>query len=409
MNLLAFAVHYKRLAFFGFSFTFFSSFGQTFLISLFVPGILVSFGISNAYFGTLYSMATLASAFSLAWIGSKIDQLALKKYALFVCGGLVLSSLFLAVSQWVWMLFIGLYGIRLFGQGLSTHTAHTAMGRYFITMRGKALSIANLGFTLGEAALPITVTALIAAFGWRAGYMGISLFVLLVLPAIILLTLGKDPGRYGEIQPRQNDRDKGKKPGSDWRRSRVLKDYRLYLLLPAAVVSPFLLTGLFLYQTQLAEFKGWDIEILASAFIAFAAAKSSFSLISGPLVDRFTACRVFPFVLIPFMLGLIILSTFTHYLTVFVYMFMAGVSEGFGFNVKTAIYAELYGTANLGAIRSMMSMFMVLSTAVSPILFGYLLDIGISFGTIIHGAVVLIVAAIILAIFIFREAESRLS
>lgn len=388
--------------------TFFSSFGQTFFISLFVPGFLETFGISNAYFGTVYSLATLASAIVLAWVGSVIDRIPLQKYALMVAAGLVLSALFLAASQWVWMLLVGLFGIRLFGQGLSSHTAHTAMGRYFITMRGKALSIANMGYAFGEAVLPITAAAVIAALGWRAGWTTVAILILLTLPVLIITMLGKDPSRYGEVSL-WPEKEKGGEPGSKWRRSKVLRDYRFYLFLPGIAISPFLLTGLFLYQTQLAAFKDWNIEILASAFIAFAAAKSSFSLISGPLVDRFSACRIFPFFLLPIFAGLLVLAISSHYLAPFVYLFLAGMSEGFGSNVKTSIYAELYGTANLGAIRSMMSMFMVLSTAVSPILFGYLLDAGITFGGIIYGSMGALIVIIFLASFIYREARNIIS
>ena len=409
MNIIQFAWLYRRLVIFGLSLTFFSSFGQTFLISLFVPGFLDSFGISNAYFGTIYSAATLGSAFTLAWIGGKIDQIPLKKYALFVSSGLVLSALIIGLSQWVWMLLLGLFGIRLFGQGLSTHTAQTAMARYFITMRGKALSLANLGFTLGEAVLPITITTLVTVLGWRAGWGGAAAFILLVLPALILVTTGKDPARYGEPGVSDSKTKQNNEPGQAWRRSRVIRDYRFYLFLPGIVISPFLLTGLFLYQTKLAEYKGWELETLATAFVAFAIARSTFSLVSGILVDRFKAARLFPFFLLPFLTGLTVLLLSTHEITVFVYLFLAGTTEGFGANVKTSLYAELYGTANLGAIRSMMSMFMVTSTAVSPILFGTLLDLGVSFGFIIYGSIALLIISIISAMFIYREASRTLS
>jgi len=322
-----------------------------------------------------------------------------------VAGGLALSTLIIAVSQWVWMLFLGLLGVRLFGQGLSSHSAQTAMGRYFITMRGKALSLTSLGYTLGEAVLPITVTAVIVAAGWRAGWFGISIFIALVLPVIIITTLGKDPARYGEKRVREMDKQE-ERPGSQWRRSNVIRDSRFYLFLPAIIISPFLLTGIFLYQTQLAAYKEWDIEVLASAFIAFAAAKASFSLIAGPMVDKYKACRLFPFFLLPFFTGLLVLSLSSHPITPFLYLFLAGMSEGFAANIKTSIYAELYGTANLGSIRSMISMFMVISTAISPILFGYLLDLGVTFGAIIYGSMGVMLITIVLASFIYREVKN---
>ncbi len=404
MNLFQFAIHYKRLIFFGFALTFFSSFGQTFLVSLFVPGFLESFGITNAYFGSLYSAATLGSAFILAWAGALIDRVSLKKYALLITGGYVAGIWIVASSQWIWMLFIGLLGIRLFGQGLIGHTAHTTMGRYFITTRGRALSLTNLGFSFGEAVLPITITALIGAVGWRMGWTSISFFVLLLLPAIIVYTLGRDPGDHGEYVSRSGNDRAQQDTGRHWRRRLVLRDTRFYLLLPGAMAAPFLLTGFFLYQTQLAEFKGWDMEIMATAFIAFAVSKSASSLITGSLIDRFTACRVFPFFLIPLFAGFGSLLMSAEPVTVYIYMFLAGISMGAAFTINTALYVELYGTANLGTIRSMMTMFMVISTAISPVLFGFLLDAGHSFDLIIKGAMAFVILSVLLGIFIFRSA-----
>ncbi len=409
MNIIQFATRYNRLILFGFALTFFSSFGQTFLVSLFVPGFLDSFGISYAYFGSLYSAATLGSAFILAWAGAWIDRVPLKKFALAVTAGYVAALWTTALSVWIWMLFLGLLGIRLFGQGLFGHTAHTTMARYFVTMRGRALSLSNLGFSFGEAILPITVTALIGVVGWRLSLGTISLFVLLLLPVLIIFTLGRDPMEYAEEGIRDTDGKSGSEPGQQWRRRLVLRDPRFYLLLPAAIAAPFLLTGFFLYQTQLAGFRGWDMEIMATSFIAFALSKSGASLLSGSLIDRFTACRLYPFFLIPLLFGLFALISFSDPSTVFIYMFLAGISMGAAFNITTSLYAELYGTANLGAIRSMMTMFMVISTAVSPVLFGLLLDAGHSFEIIIKGALVFVTISIFLAIFIFREARKTTS
>lgn len=293
--------------------TFFSSFGQTFLISLFVPGFLVDFEISYSLFGTLYSFATLASAFILVWIGSKMDNVSLTAYAYFVAAGLALSTLLLAVSYWLPVLLLGLTGVRLFGQGLCGHTAHTVMARNFVAGRGKALSFANLGFSLGEALLPLVMTSVIALIGWRMGWLSASFFIILFLPAVIALTIG-----------RTNEKK----------------------------------------------------QIMVCAR------------------------RVFPFFLLPLLSGILVLGIATHPFAVFLYLFMAGMTEGFGFNIKTSLYAELYGTETLGTIRSMMSMFIVISTAVSPILFGYLLDSGVSFGSIIIGAFVLAVVSIISSVFI---------
>ncbi|MDR8393013.1 hypothetical protein NC796_17790 [Aliifodinibius sp. S!AR15-10] len=93
MSYLTFVLKERRLLSFGLSFTFFSSFGQTFLISLFVPYFLQDFQLSNAGFGSLYSGATLVSAAVLPWLGKWIDHIPLRLYSTFVAIGLIVASL----------------------------------------------------------------------------------------------------------------------------------------------------------------------------------------------------------------------------------------------------------------------------------------------------------------------------
>ena len=52
-----------------------------------------------------------------------------------------------------------------------------------------------------------------------------------------------------------------------------------------------------------------------------------------------------------------------------------------------ALWAEIYGVAHLGAIRSMAQAIFVLSVALSIVGMGWLLDLGVTFETIALGAI----------------------
>jgi predicted MFS family arabinose efflux permease len=112
---LHFFKEHKPLLIFGFILTFFSGFGQTFLISLYVPEIAGSFDISAGTFGSIYAFATLASAFCLTKAGSYIDKINLKTFTFFVLGGLFLSLLTLSQATHVAVLVVGIWGLRLIG------------------------------------------------------------------------------------------------------------------------------------------------------------------------------------------------------------------------------------------------------------------------------------------------------
>ena len=62
----------KKIIIFGFIFTFFSSFGQSFFLGLFNAPIRNELGITHGQFGNIYAMATIFSSVLLIWVRKKI-------------------------------------------------------------------------------------------------------------------------------------------------------------------------------------------------------------------------------------------------------------------------------------------------------------------------------------------------
>jgi MFS family permease len=73
----------------------------------------------------------------------------------------------------------------------------------------------------------------------------------------------------------------------------------------------------------------------------------------------------------------------------FAYLGMAGLSQGVGFPMMTALLAEIYGVESLGATKGTMATFSIFATAVGPALLGALLQIGLPFAVIIPGCAAL--------------------
>lgn len=386
MTYLAFVRQEKRLLSFAVSFTFFSSFGQTFLLSLFVPYFLGAFNLSNASFGTLYSAATLTGGFILPWLGHWIDRIPLRKYSMYVAFTLCTASILMAFSTHIAILFASLLLLRLSGQGLSGHTAQTTMARYYNHERGKALSISSLGYPLGEALLPAGIAALLMVFHWRTTWAliaGIIAFVF--IPALWYLI------RRESSVSRPEQKKKTNTGASNFRS--ILYDRRFLFVTPAVIMPPFWATGLFLYQVSVGEVLGWSAGLIASAFIAFAGARIVVGLFSGPLIDRFSARNLFPFLLVPMTIGLVMGVIFHGAWVAFVYMSLLGATMGFSGTVKTALWAELFGTDRIGSVQSLYSSIMVFSTAISPLLVGWMLDNHVSIDLILLGAATSCIAA----------------
>jgi predicted MFS family arabinose efflux permease len=405
VNYLSFALREKRILSFGLSFTFMSSFGQTFLISLFVPYFLEDFSLTNTTFGSMYSIATLVSAGILPYLGKWVDYLPLRKYSLMVATGLLVASLTIALSWHIALLFIGIVLLRLLGQGLSSHTAQTAMARYFVHQRGKALSISSLGYPIGEGILPVAIAALLGVFSWRMTWGLIVLTIALFFIPLVRLVLNEREYELTTDEDSEDDQSE-----SSWEIYQMLfNDYRFWLLIPAVLLPAFWATGLFLYQVSIAEQLSWSATLIASAFVGFAASRIVSSLSIGPAIDYFSARQLFPFYLLPFGAGL--LFAFYHPVSwsAFAYMIFIGVSMGMGSNIKSALWAELYGREVIGTVRSLFSSLMVFSTALSPFLMGWAIDKNIAMESIIFVAFITVVLSTIMALAAFKFQQLEIS
>jgi MFS family permease len=363
-----------RLLSFGAAAFFFSSFGQTFFVSLFNAPLQAELSLGSGEIGLLYSAATLVSAMTLMWLGRKIDEWDLRFYTALACVLVLLGAWTLAAAPTAILVGVGFYFLRIGGQGLLSHAALTSMGRYFEETRGRAIGLASLGFALGEAVLPLCAVTLSAWVGWRQAWGAIGLFVALgVIPSLLWLLKGHAARHraFAMANP-------GQAPALASRRLSILRDVRFYLCLPTVLAPPFIITGLFFHQSTVAEENGWSLAWLASCFIAFAVVQAFSSFQSGILVDRIGAVRLLPFYLAPMAVGLLVLALFSQPVAALIYMIGLGLTAGLDATVGTSAWAELFGTQRLGSIRAVAASLMVFSTALSPALIGWALDHGVT-------------------------------
>ena len=173
-----------KVILFGFIFTFFSSFGQSFFLGLFNSSIRDALSITHGQFGSIYASATLLSSFILVWIGKKIDDVNILKFSSFVIILLATSCFIFSKISSVIFLFFAIFLMRLSGQGLMSHTATTTISRYFDRSRGKALSTTWLGLSLAEFTLPLFIVFLLNIIEWRNIWISISIIVILILPLV---------------------------------------------------------------------------------------------------------------------------------------------------------------------------------------------------------------------------------
>ena len=251
------------------------------------------------------------------------------------------------------------------------------MARYFFADRGKALAIASMGFSFGEMILPVVMVITITSIGWRFTYGITALVVLLfVLPFALWLLKGQAI-RHEKFEELSQKNEFGKRSNGGWTRGKVLKDFRFYFLMPAALATPFVSTALFFHHLTLAELKGWNVTWFAANYWVYALGAILAMLISGLLIDKFTALRVLPTFLIPLALGLLIIWKLDDAWWAWPYLFFLGISTGISHTGFPALWAEVYGVSSLGAIKSLFVSLSVFASALGPLVMGLMIDNGI--------------------------------
>ena len=363
-----------KVILFGFIFTFFSSFGQSFFLGLFNSSIRDALSITHGQFGTIYASATLLSSLVIIWVGKKIDDIDVFKFGTFVTLLLSFSCYFFSKVSSITFLFIAIFLMRFSGQGLMSHTATTTISRYFTKSRGKALSTGWFGLSTAEFILPVFIIYLLTFMEWRSIWINIS-SVILLLPIISYLLI-----KNIKLDSREIDNNKNKRniKIKNWKRIEVIKDYRFYIVCANMLAMPWIATGIFVYQSFILSSKNWGPYVIAQSFMAYSILSVITLFIAGFLIDKFSSRKLLIYMNLPFLLSLFLIIVFDNPIVSFLFLGLIGISNGLANVLGSSTWAEVYGVKHIGSIKALTTALMVFSTAFGTAVFGLLIDKGFS-------------------------------
>ncbi len=379
---------------FGFIFTFFSSFGQSFFLGIFNTSIRETLSITHGQFGSIYASATLCSSLLLIWVGKKIDDINIFRFAIYVTLLLSFSCFFFSKISSIVFLFIAIFLMRFSGQGMMSHTATTTVSRYFTKSRGRALSICWFGLSSAEFILPVLMVFLLSLTTWQNIWTVIALLILIFLPIasfFLVRTVKLDTRESTEGEEFKEENIK------QWKRIEVIKDYKFYIVSMNMLAMPWIATGVFVYQSFITESKNWGPFVIAQSFMSYSVFSVITLLISGFLIDKFTSRKLLIFMNIPLFLSTFVIIYFDAQFTAFIFLGLIGISNGFANVLGSSTWAEVYGVKHIGSIKALTTALMVFSTAFGTALFGILIDIGFSIENIaIISALYILISFILL-------------
>ena len=364
-----------KVIIFGFIFTFFSSFGQSFFLGIFNSSIRNELSITHGQFGSIYASATLLSSFLLIWVGKKIDDINISKFAFFVILLLSFSCFVFSKISSLSFLFFSIFLMRFSGQGMMSHTATTTISRYFTKSRGKALSTGWFGLSSAEFMLPVLMIYLLTITDWKNIWLYISIIVVIFLP-IVSYTLVKNL----KFESREDStEDKFKQENiKNWKRKEVIKDFRFYILCANMLAMPWIATGTFVYQSFILSSKNWGPYVIAQSFMSYSILSVITLFISGFLIDKFTSRKLLIYMNIPLLISVFVIYYFNNPISSFVFLGLIGITNGLANVLGSSTWAEIYGVKYIGSIKALTTALMVFATAFGTALFGFLIDRGFS-------------------------------
>lgn len=352
--------------------TFLSSFGQTFFISIFAGQIMQDFGLSHGQWGGIYTLGTTASAALMVWAGSLTDRFRVRALGTVILLMLMGACLFMAVNPVWWLLPVVIFALRFTGQGMTSHIAVVAMSRWFIATRGKALSIATLGFAGGEALLPLIFVALMLTWDWRALWVLAAIIAVLGIPLLLLLLRQeRTPQSWAK-----SDQSLGML-SRHWTRHQTLRHFLFWFMVPALLGPAAFNTAFFFHQVHFAEVKGIAHVELVAMFPLYTAVSIGSMVLSGWALDRWGTARLIPFMQLPMVAAFILFSAANGPITTLLGFVFLGITTGANTTLPNAFWAEFYGTGNIGAIKAMAAAIMVFGSAIGPGLTGVGIDLGL--------------------------------
>ncbi|MEM1385489.1 MAG: MFS transporter [Pseudomonadota bacterium] len=352
-----------------------SSFGQTFFLALFAGEVMAAHGITDGTWGTLYTAATLTSAFCLVQVGKLVDTVPIARVAAVVLVIYALAAVGMAASTSLWLLLPVVGALRFCGQGMMSHLAMTSMARWFAARRGQAVAFAGLGFSTGEALIPILAVAAAGFLGWRGVWLMAAAILLCLCLPVFLWLLNERRIPQGTLDAAEG----AGMGGRHWTRGEVLRFWAFWAMIPGLLAPGFIGTVAFFHLAHVSAVKGWPIAEMTLGYPAYAGLTVLTSFAMGAVLDRVGALRLLPVYLLPMGAGIALLDISGEIWSWYAMLALFGVTQGGAIAVMGALWAELYGTRHLGAVRALGISVMVVSTAIGPGVTGLLIDAGIPF------------------------------
>ena len=338
------------------------------------------------------------AALAVMWAGTLSDRFRAKSLGSVILVFLAVACVFIANVHVAWLLPLAIFGLRFSGQGMLSHISVVAIARWFSANRGKALAISALGYSVGEAVLPLLFVTLLAVYDWRFLWLAAAGVALLLIPILqLLLRKERTPQSIAETS------ESAGMSGFHWTRKQVVKHWLFWIMLPSFTAPGIFSTSLFFQQVHLTQSKGWDHTAFVALFPLYTVVTITSMMAYGWAIDKWGSARLIPLFQIPMAAAYLVFSLGTSMTMAAVGFILMGLLHGGGATLANTFWPEFYGTRHLGSIKALAAALMVFGSALGPGVTGLLIDAGWPFHVQMFYFAFYILAASALAYFALRR------
>lgn len=368
------------ILFFSMFIYFFSGPGQTYSVSIFVDHFIEEYDVSRSVVSGFYSGATLLAGLTLPFIGRRMDKWGYRTMALIIPFMLALTTLYMSFVSVAWMLLIGFFLLRLFGQGSMTLLSSALVPQWFNKRRGFALSLLAVGGVISSSLIPQLnnhlITTYSMAYAWR--FWAIVLFAF-VAP-LSYFFVRNTPESIGLLPDGEKVLPSEPKKMEDilfeeaWTLDEAMKTKSFYFMLFYTIIPSMVNTGLTFHIVSIISEKGYDAFVAASIIGIIAMTQLPTTFLAGYVLDRVQPHIVKSVNFLFYFIALFIILTSPSLEMLYVYAVIHGVFNAFDSVSTGVIWPSYFGRKHLANIRGVSMTAMVIGSALGPLPFGFAFD-----------------------------------
>ena len=350
-------------------------------LSVFVVPLIHDFGWSRTALSGAVSLGGVIAAVASPVIGPFLDRVGSR---LVLCLAVLTTGtamLLLSLTNSLLMFYLLFCLARASWAGPFELGIYGAVNNWFVQRRAFASSIATLAQAAGLVAMPLIAQAAILQYSWRAGWLALGILTLLVgfLPAALLLV--RRPEDVG-LQPDGRAPDGAAVSAigyaapvdAEFSRRQAMRTPAFWLLLLyTALVYP-VQAGISLHQAPHLIERGIAPTTAATIVSTFSLFSAAATLVCGFLPRRLSIR--YPLAAIGLFLAVsaVLMRSETSPGEAYLAAALFGLGVGGILTLLPIAWADYFGRANFGAIRSVALSVQVVAQACGPLVSGALRD-----------------------------------